>query len=128
MREPRPGERVIILGARQQHQTIVSEEDFAFLVQWRWTFKVSSWKYGRKVYARRCIRVDGQKRTLMMHDVILERAGKPRPSDLHTANHRNRDSLDNTRGNLEWATHSEQCTHGPGRGRRTRAELQAEAA
>ena len=112
MREPRPGERVIILCARQQHQTIVSEEDFAFLVQWRWTLKVSSWKYGRKVYARRCIRLDGAKKTIMLHDVILtELMGEPRPSEHHTADHINGDSLDNTRKNLRWADKSEQSAN-----------------
>lgn len=109
MKQPKEGEAVIILGAREQHQAIVSAEDYAALARWRWTFKVSAWKFGNGIYARRCVWRDGKKKTILMHDVILtELMGIPRPSELHTADHRNGDTLDNTRGNLRWATKSEQ--------------------
>jgi hypothetical protein len=126
MRKPKSGERVIILGAREQHETIVSEEDFEFLTQWRWSFKISSWKYGHNAYARRHRRINGVRYTILLHDVILiERMGLPRPSELHTADHKNRDSLDNTRGNLEWATKKEQVAN---QKRRSRAALEGVAA
>ena len=109
MRELRPGEAYLILGAREQHRAIVSAEDYPELSRWRWTFKVSSWAHGSKVYGRRCIWVDGKKKTILLHDVILrDRMGVVRPSDVHTADHINRDSLDNVRGNLRWACKSEQ--------------------
>lgn len=100
---------VIPLGRNGQHEAIVDEEDYPLLTKWRWSFKVSAWKYGRKVYARRCIRVGGVKRTIMMHDVILEEHMKRRrPSELHTGHHKNGNSLDNTRGNLGWGSKSTQ--------------------
>lgn len=109
MRTAPPGARVLILGARNQHECLVDEDDYAFLVQWRWTFVVASWKPGRNVYGRRCMRVDGFKRTILLHDVILEqRMGLPRPSGDYTADHKNGDTLDNRQGNLRWFTGAQQ--------------------
>jgi hypothetical protein len=110
--------RTILLGRQGLHEAKVSTEDYEFLTQWRWTYKVSSWKYGRKIYARRHRRIDGQRVTVLLHDVIMERKGEPRPTELHTVDHINRDSLDNTRDNLRWATKSEQNKNRTRRSRR----------
>ncbi len=103
--------RTIILGAKGQHECVVDEEDYAFLVKWKWSFKVSSWKYGRKIYARRKT-TNGSRyafRTVMMHDVILlERLKRRRPSELHTGHHIDGNSLNNTRDNLIWGSKSTQ--------------------
>lgn len=102
----------IPLGRNGEYEAIVDAEDYAFLTQWRWTYKRSSWAFGAKVYARRHQRIDGQRVTILMHALILrERKGEPQPSDAHTPDHADRDSLNNTRGNLSWATKSKQSTN-----------------
>lgn len=73
----------IPLGKNGQHNAIVSACDYPALTKWRWNFKESSWKYGRKVYARRGggRQVDGELRpTVLMHRFILETLmGVPAP-------------------------------------------------
>jgi len=109
---PEPQYREIIVGAREQYVARVSPEDYTYLVRWRWTFKISR---GGNVYARRCTwvgsRRDGTRRkvTILMHDVVMARKGVERPSPDHTADHGNRDTLDNRRDNLEWADKSQQA-------------------
>jgi hypothetical protein len=99
----------IPLGRNGLYEAIVDADDYAFLTQWRWSYKTSSWAYGAKVYAKRTERRDGKQVSVYMATVVLtERKGEPRPSPLHTVDHQNVDSLDNTRGNLRWATKSEQ--------------------
>lgn len=106
-----PEYREIIVGARHQYVARVDPEDYLYLIRWRWTFKISR---GGKVYARRSTwigsRKDGTARkvTILMHDVIMQRKGIERPSPEHTADHRNRDSLDNRRSNLQWADRRQQ--------------------
>lgn len=101
--------RVIPLGRGGQYQAVVSDEDYAFLAQWRWSYKVSAWRYGRKVYARRSRRVGGRVATVYMHLVILtERMRRQRPSQAHTGHHRDTDSLNNQRSNLRWGSPSTQ--------------------
>ena len=100
---------IIPLGANGQYEAVVDEEDYAFLSQWRWSYKISSWKYGKKVYARRHQRINGVRKTILMHVQILEeRKGEPCPSDIHTCHHVDKDSLNNRKLNLEWATPSRQ--------------------
>lgn len=102
---------IIHLGKNNQYQTEVSDEDYAYLMQWKWNYKISRCKNGRKVYARRGggHRTGGSlKPTILMHNVVLERAKGQRPSDVHTADHGDRDSLNNRRENLDWATPSDQ--------------------
>lgn len=95
--------RKIILGRNQRYSTFVSDEDYAWLVQWRWQYKLSAGRHGRKVYAKRTTTVQGRKVTLLMSHVILEqRMGQPRPGPEYDADHINDDSLLNTRGNLQW--------------------------
>jgi hypothetical protein len=102
---------VIPLGRRGEHHATVDADDYAFLTQWRWNYKRSR---GGNVYARRTQWDGASCVTVLMHDVVLlERKGEPRPTPKHTADHDNRDSLDNTRVNLKWA-----CKSAQGRNRR----------
>lgn len=109
---PPPTTRTIIVGARGQYEAIVSEEDYAYLIQWRWTFKISR---GGNVYARRGggYKVGGYRPTILMHDVIMDRKAadgecEPRPTPKHTAHHKNWKTLDYRRVNLEWQDKSGQ--------------------
>ena len=36
--------RTIPIGARGQHAVVVDQEDYAYLMQWRWSFKTSRWR------------------------------------------------------------------------------------
>jgi len=85
----------------------VSDQDYDFLQQWLWTYAFSH-KGGNLIYARRSVRSGGSNVTILMHHVVLELAGKPRPSDEHTAHHRDGDGLNNRRANLAWRTGTEQ--------------------
>ena len=111
---------LIPLGPKAEFSAIVSDEDYAYLTQWLWTYKRSR---GGNIYARRHRRIDGRRETVLMHNVVLERMGAVRPSRKHTGDHGNRDSLDNTRDNLAWATPSEQSRN---RTFRRRADAQPE--
>jgi hypothetical protein len=54
-------------------------------------------------------RVDGRTRTIFMHRVILRRRMRRRPpSPQHQCDHRDIDSLNNTRRNPRWATRRQQ--------------------
>jgi hypothetical protein len=109
----------IPIGSRGQYTAVVSAEDYAYLTQWRWTFKRSSWKYGQKVYARRCAwvrdesvevgpRPGWRKMTILMHvEIITKRMGLAQPTDKHEVDHADVDSLNNARTNLRWATKGE---------------------
>lgn len=100
---------IIPLGTTGEYEAVVSIEDYAFLTQWRWNIKKSTWQYGRKVYARRNTWENGRRVSIYMHNVILrDRMGAPQPSPDHEVDHADVDSLNNTRGNLSWATKSEQ--------------------
>lgn len=103
---------IIPLGRRGTYECRVSAHRYAALTKWRWNWKISAWKYGANVYARRG---GGRGRggsinpTIYMADFILrELMGVPRPSPRHTVHHRNGNTLDNADDNLRWATKSEQ--------------------
>lgn len=97
--------RSIMLGRDGRYEALVSDEDYLFLTQWKWQWKLSSRKYAnggdKGIYAKRTTTIQGRKVTLLMSHVILERMGKPRPPD-HDADHQNDRSLDNQRHNLDW--------------------------
>lgn len=101
----------LIIGARGQYEAKVSADHYPYLSRWRWTFKISK---GGGVYARRGggRTHDGELRpTILLHDVVMELKGKPRPSSRHTANHLNHDTLDCREDNLVWATPRQQREH-----------------
>ena len=117
---------IIPLGRNGQYEAIVDQEDYAFLTQWRWGYKKSQWKHGANIYARRNTSVDGKRVTIYMHLEILEKRKKTRrPTELHTGDHKNKKTLDNTRENLRWASKSTQAKN---QNRRTAAEIAAAGA
>lgn len=100
--------KLLTVGRSRQYQVQVSDEDYDFLTQWLWTFAVSHPK-GSLVYARRSIRVGSANVTILMHRVIIiERMGLPRPSEEHTVDHDDGNSLNDQRENLFWRTGAEQ--------------------
>jgi hypothetical protein len=107
-KEPRPY-RVIWLDPKNNLFCIVDEEDADWALQWLWSATPNS--RGKKFYATRSTRLygaDGPQTKIYMHKEILMRSGLTPPSSAHTiGDHWDDDSLNNRRGNLRWATVSE---------------------
>lgn len=101
---------LITIGARAQYETRVSPEDYEFLLTFKWTF-ARSHKNGELIYARRSVREGTYNRTVLMHHVVMARADLVKPSKDHTADHWDGDSLNNQRGNLRWATPTQQMAN-----------------
>lgn len=101
--------RRIRIGAREQYAVTVDARDFAFLSQWRWSVGRTVWRYGANIYAKRLVQENGRRRTIFMHRVILRRRMRlAPPSRRHECDHRDIDSLNNTRRNLRWVTRRQQ--------------------
>lgn len=85
---------------------IVSFEDHAWALQWKWQI---TWdRHKRKAYATRSPGKTTGRRKIYMHKAILVRAMKLPPSDRHTiGDHQDGNSLNCRRDNLEWATPSQ---------------------
>jgi hypothetical protein len=98
----------LILGSREQYETIVDDWLWPELSKWRWTFKVSDRRYHNHVYGRRCVWRNGRKVTLLLSHEVLRLVGIERPSEHHTADHINRNTLDDRMANLRWATKRQQ--------------------
>ncbi len=96
--------RVLYLGSRNQYETLVDARFYPELAKWKWTFKISSKRYSSHVYGRRCVWRGRRKITLLLSHEVLRLAGKDRPSELHTADHKNNNTLDDREENLRWAT------------------------
>ena len=86
---------------------IVSPEDFEWARQWCWGVTWNSTK--KKAYATRMTRERGTRKQvkIYLHKEILVRSGKVRPGPTYRmGDHQDGESLNNRRGNLEWATPS----------------------
>lgn len=57
------------------------------------------------------LRRDGKKTTTTLQRLVLLAFVGPPPTPEHEANHKNGNKLDNTPGNLEWATGAENKAH-----------------
>lgn len=102
------GECRIYLDDKGEVFCVVDEIDYAWALQWKWQAHRSRSQW--KIYAARSTRLhgkDGPQTRVYLHKAILERAGKEPPTPLHViGDHRDGDSLNNRRGNLEWETHA----------------------
>lgn len=79
----------------------VSDEDFEWLQQWRW--RVGGWGYVLRSTHDRSIKENPVAK--VMHREIWKRMGKEIPPK-HEIDHRDRDRLNNQRGNLRVLTRS----------------------
>lgn len=86
-----------IIQLSQGKVAVVSDEDFEFLMQWKWCVNKGG-------YVHRGFRENKVQRSLYMHRVVIERmTGAPIPAG-YEVDHANGDRLDNRRENLRLAT------------------------
>lgn len=88
---------------------VVSDEDYAWALQWKWQI---TWdRHKRKAYATRSTRTKesgGRRHKIYLHKEILARTGKLPPTKHHTmGDHGDGQSLNCQRYNLDWATPSQ---------------------
>ena len=82
---------------------LIDDEDHWFLIQWEWRFD--------RGYAVRDGEVNGKRKVVYMHRVILEQ--KLGHDDFEDTSHMNQNGLDNHKKNLEPSTKSQnQCNRG----------------
>jgi hypothetical protein len=101
--------REIVVGSRGQYTALVDDCDYDYLIQFLWTFKISDAKHYSKPYAKR---TKWKGVVIYMHHEILKRMEddgliEPRQEN-ETADHKNKQTLDNTRDNLRWISPKEQ--------------------
>ncbi len=81
----------------QNKMTIVDDEDFEFLNEWKWHLSSTP----RHRYAVRNALVNGKKTIVRMHRILMGASAE------WQVDHKNGNSLDNRRTNLRLCTHSE---------------------
>ncbi len=81
--------------------SIVDDEDYDFLIQWNWYAVVSKIKNNIKVYAARNPGCGGNSKYFLMHRVVVNA-----PKGVRV-DHRDRNTLNNCRGNLRLCSHSQ---------------------
>lgn len=96
----------IYLDEKGEVYCVVDEEDYAWAQRWKWGYVTN--RTGLKFYASRSTRLHGRSGPqirIFLHKAILVRTGKVPPSPKHViGDHRDGDSLNNRRVNLEWET------------------------
>jgi hypothetical protein len=80
---------------------VIDEEDYPKIRDYRWC-KFSNNYIGRSVF------IDGVKKVIYLHNVIMNRLGFPGKGSKETVDHINRNGLDNRKENLRILTQSEQ--------------------
>lgn len=90
-----------------QVEALVDEEDYQYLIRYRWNPKLTK----GKIYLRRAISTyhsEGGRAgsaTIYLHVEIMKRKGVEPPCSEHVlVDHRNGNSLDCRRSNLRWST------------------------
>ncbi len=90
-----------IIQLTQGKQTVVDDEDFELLSKYKWC-AINGAADKNRFYACTSVRTDGKSKNVLMHRMIMN------ATKGLTVDHKNRDSLDNTRSNLRFATKSQQ--------------------
>lgn len=107
-------EIILSSGSENRKVALVSEEDFDFLSQWKWSASLES--RGTKWYAIRWSRKeehgDGKRFKIRMHRVVAERMGPL--ADGQVIDHLDANSLNNQRYNLEPVTQVENMDRSKG--------------
>lgn len=62
-------------------------------------------------YKRVCLSKANKRKSFLVHLLVLEYFGKPKPSPLHETNHKDGNKINNHISNLEWCTPSENQIH-----------------
>ena len=83
----------------QGQVALVDDCDCGHLMQWKW---YADWQYNC-FRAKRTSKVDGKRKTILMHTSVAKRMG----IDTTQIDHRDRNPLNNQRSNLRVATHSQ---------------------
>ena len=79
---------------------LVDKEDVMFLCQWDWHLSSNGYAMRREI-------INGKRKMILMHRVILER--KLGHNDFENTDHINQNRIDNRKDNLRPATHSQNC-------------------
>ena len=79
-------------------QALVDDEDYEWLNQWKWYVHIT--EQGNQYAVRDISRKTGKRGVIYMHKLILSKEG-------FVTDHKDRDSLNNQRGNLRLATKSQ---------------------
>ena len=121
--------REIILseGSKNQRIALVDDADYEFLSQWKWSASLES--RGTKWYAIRWSQKsehgEGKRFKIRMHCALMS---VPPKSETLVVDHRDGNSLNNQRGNLEITNQVENMHRAPGwKGSRTWKESRSES-